>query len=381
MTRLQMKLNCDLIGCSMSKEFIKSRIRKTGTYRVVEIELEKSKNQIQILLNDKEKLIQQKNQLQKDKQKLNQQRNQLQKDKQKLIQQKKIIQNRILNSKMVLQNLKNENKSIKEILIDENYFKKDADFSKFTIIIPYREVGDQDRVDSLDINLNYLGNMGIENVIISEYSDSSSENFLNDNYHDLFKNFMVIWNDAGGELFNKSLAINKGVMASKTPYIAIFDMDCLTKKENIYMALNLLDKGFDVVHPFDRKVKDIVDKQAFIERYDFKTLKTEVQDRIRADGGIVFWNKVSFIKIGMKNEYFIGWGGEDNEIMYRANLFNLKHFRINDILYHLYHERPQNRSDRNFKLEVKSASLKSKDECLEEINKWPWVFEAKKLVE
>ena len=153
MTRLQMKLNCDLIGCSMSKEFIKSRIRKTGTYRVVEIELEKSKNQIQILLNDKEKLIQQKNQLQKDKQKLNQQRNQLQKDKQKLIQQKKIIQNRILNSKMVLQNLKNENKSIKEILIDENYFKKDADFSKFTIIIPYREVGDQDRVDSLDINL------------------------------------------------------------------------------------------------------------------------------------------------------------------------------------------------------------------------------------
>jgi len=77
-------------------------------------------------------------------------------------------------------------------------------------------------------------------------------------------------------------------------------MDCLTRKDNINMAINLLDQGFEIVHPFDRKVQDIIDKQGFIEDYDFKTIKTKVQIRLFADGGLVFWNKSSFIKIGMQ---------------------------------------------------------------------------------
>ena len=45
--------------------------------------------------------------------------------------------------------------------------------------------------------------------------------------------------------------------------------------------------------------------------------------------------------IGMKNEYFKGWGGEDNEIIIRANICGLKQYRIENVLYHLYHYRPQ----------------------------------------
>jgi len=63
-------------------------------------------------------------------------------------------------------------------------------------------------------------------------------------------------------------------------------------------------------------------------------------------GGLVFWNKSSFIKIGMQNEYFSGWGGEDKEIMLRADLFNLKHYRINDVLYHLYHKRDKKKEQK-----------------------------------
>ena len=38
-------------------------------------------------------------------------------------------------------------------------------------------------------------------------------------------------------LFNRALAINKGVIESKTPYFAIFDVDCLTKKKNLSWPL------------------------------------------------------------------------------------------------------------------------------------------------
>ena len=335
----------------MVKELIKKQIRKTGTYRVIEIELEKSKDQIQTL----------------------------QKDKQNLNQEKNILQNDKLHYRSLVNNLRNENSSIKQILIDKKNLIKDSDFSKLTIIIPYRKVADQDRENNLDINLKYLNNIGIPNIIISEHSDSSSEAVLIDSYQNLFKNFKVIWIDAKGELFNKSLAINKAVLLCKTPYFATFDMDCLTRKDNINMAINLLDQGFEIVHPFDRKVQDIIDKQGFIEDYDFKTIKTKVQIRLFADGGLVFWNKSSFIKIGMQNEYFSGWGGEDNEIMLRADLFNLKHYRINDVLYHLYHKRDKKRSKNNFNLEEKTRQLQNREECLKEISKWPWVVENKEL--
>jgi len=49
-------------------------------------------------------------------------------------------------------------------------------------------------------------------------------------------------------------------------------------------------------------------------------------------------------------------GGEDKEIMLRADLFNLKHYRINDVLYHLYHKRDKKRSKNNFNLEEKDPA-------------------------
>jgi len=200
---------------------------------------------------------------------------------------------------------------------------------------------------------------------------------LTDTYGDLFHNFRVIFSYDSGCLFNKAHAINYAVMKSKTQYFAIVDMDALTKKKNIEMAIYLLNKGIEVVHPFNRVVKDIVDKKTFMKDYDFETVESPAQYRDWADGGIVFWNKQSFIDIGMMNEYFIGWGGEDTEILIRANLCGLKQIRIDDVLYHLYHDRPMKRTDENI-ANMEKLMQKSKKELLKEISKWPWVVEAKK---
>ncbi len=268
-----------------------------------------------------------------------------------------------------------ELRSVKNVISGFNPWIK---YDKLTLILPYRKTEDKDRELNLDITLKFYSKIGIKNLIISEHSDKSSKDYLYKKYAHLFKFFKVCTVIANGQLFNKAKAINNGVLESRTPYFAIVDIDCITKKGNINKALKLLKEGYEVVHPFDRKVTDIINKEIFQKNFDFNTIQSPVQGRPWADGGIVFWNKNSFINIGMKNENFSGWGGEDNEIMLRAQFFNLKSYRIDDTLYHLYHYRPQKRTQNNAEELEKTRQMKDKEVCLKEINRWPWVINAKR---
>lgn len=277
----------------------------------------------------------------------------------------------------IKKNLLELNLLYKKIKYEFSEYNPTVNFKKLTIIIPYRKTNNIDRKVNLDITLRYLSKIGISNLIISEHADNSMKDFLTNQYSSLFKNFKVIYTNSEGKLFNISKAINVGAVNSKTPYISFHDIDCLTKKKNIIYAVNLLRDGYEVVHPFDRRVTNIVDKNKFKKDYDFNSIDTEEQNRPWADGGIVFWNKKSFISVGMLNEYFAGWGGEDNEIMLRADLLGLKQFRIEDTLYHLYHYRPQIRTQNNVVQLERTRKFFDKKSCLEEVNKWPWVIEAK----
>jgi len=67
------------------------------------------------------------------------------------------------------------------------------------------------------------------------------------------------------------------------------------KKGNIKAAIGLLNSGYEVVHPFDRKVIDIMDKEKFIESFDFNTVKSPIQNRPWADGGIIFGIRIHLL--------------------------------------------------------------------------------------
>ncbi|KAF5051028.1 hypothetical protein DSECCO2_423390 [anaerobic digester metagenome] len=317
----------------MIKNFLRKQIKKTGTYQVLKVEKDGLEGQVENL------------------------------------------KGRISNLEMVINNLKAETKSLKEIYIED--VPVFQDYSNLTVIVPYRKTDDPEREENVDITLGYLSKIGIKNLIISEHADEPSTNYFLENYGHLFDSFKVIFSKATENLFNKAHAINQGVITSKTPYFVIIDIDCLTEKKNIDMALYLLDKGFEIVHPFNRIIKDIMDKNGFKKEYDFQKIDSQPQYRDWADGGIVFWNKSAFIDIGMKNEYFSGWGGEDNEILIRANLCQLKQVRIDDTLYHLYHDRPQIRTKNNVEQTKKIELIKTKEDLSNEIKDWPWVVEAK----
>lgn len=339
----------------MIKELMKKQMKKTGTYREVEIKAQKLKIQLQTLQDDKQKI---------------------QNHNKKLVNQVNGLQKTVDNFNYLKTNLMAENKSLKQIYLKED-ISFSPDYNQLTIIIPYRKTDDPQREENMGITLNYLSKLGIRNIIISEHSNKSTKQFLIDKYENLFESFSVIFDNSNGSSFNKSRSINQGVIKSKTPYFAAFDMDTLTKKKNIDLAIYLLDREFEVVHPFNRMVMDITDKESFIEDYDFSQVNSSVQYRDWADGGIVFWNKNSFIDIGMMNEHFQGWGGEDTEILIRANVNQIKQIRIDDILYHLYHYRPQKRPKKNADEIILISKLKSKKELQKEIRKWPWVVKAK----
>ncbi|MDI9435216.1 MAG: galactosyltransferase-related protein [Euryarchaeota archaeon] len=327
----------------MIKEQIKKQIKKTGTYQSVEIENEKLRNHINNLQNHTNNI---KSSMDK-------------------------LKNENSDLKRLINNLKAENTSLKELYLETNISSQN--YNNLTVIMPFRKTNDYEREENLDIMLKYLFKIGIKNLIIPEHADESYKDYLINNYGKFFNSFEVIFTYANGGLFNKAHAINKGVTSSTTPYFAIVDMDCLTEKKNFDMAIYLLERGFEVVHPFNRIVQDIIDKESFKKNFDFRQVKTTIQYRDWADGGIVFWNKSAFIDIGMKNEYFSGWGGEDNEIIIRANLFGLKQIRLDETLYHLYHPRPQIRTKNNVEQMEKILKIQSKEELLHEISKWPWI--------
>lgn len=362
----------------MIKNFIGTQIRRTGIYKAVQKENQSLKNQIQVLKNENNNLKSTVTRFVNSREKIQTELGNLKAQNRAFIDEMGNVpelrsDNATLNN--LNNNLNNEIQSLKRIFVEKNIHPTD-DYSKLTVIIPYRRTDDEDRENNLDITLKYLSSQGISNLIISEHSDVSAEEFLVNKYAHLFNSFKVKWNNSMGDLFSLAASVNNGVMETETPYFAMMDNDCLIKKENIGMAISLLDSGFEVVHPFNRKVKDIVDKEKFIEGYDFDTIKTPEQNRPWADGGIVFWNKISFISVGMKNEYFTGWGGEDNETTIRSNLFHLNHYRIDDTLYHLYHHRSLKRTKNNFE-QLEKMKQMNKETCLKEINEWPWVIAAK----
>jgi len=91
-------------------------------------------------------------------------------------------------------------------------------------------------------------------------------------------------------------------------------------------------------------------------------------------GGAMFVNKEAYIKAGMENEKFYGWGPEDWERFERWKILNLKIYQSKGPLFHLTHSRGSNSTFRsteqsiNTHKELSLTRFSSKSELLEDLN-------------
>jgi len=118
----------------------------------------------------------------------------------------------------------------------------------------------------------------------------------------------------------------------------------------------------DMVFPYDGRFfnthhifKNIFEKTQDIYVFEKNTGRFNLSYGNHSVGGAFLANKNAYIKAGMENENFYGWGTEDIERIKRWEILGHKIHRTPGALFHLYHPGIQNGSYAN--LEIKKQNI------------------------
>ena len=147
-------------------------------------------------------------------------------------------------------------------------------------------------------------------------------------------------------ILHRTKYINQMVKKTKEEYVAIWDVDIIVPAEQISQAVNMLRNGADFVYPYERYFYDtsFAIRNAFYRTRDislldsYKPFMNEMYSP-KPVGGIYMANKNTYIKSGLEEELFYGWGVEDGERYNRWNSQNRNIKRIKGAVYHLSHSR------------------------------------------
>lgn len=232
--------------------------------------------------------------------------------------------------------------------------------SNISYIIPFNSKIDD--IFSLRKVLNWLSIFkGIE-VIIVEYSNTST---ILDNISDPFIH-MPIKSDK--LTFSPSWAYNVGIRRCNSETVICGDSSTITNPKNIKESIKLINFGYQMVKPFNKKL-DI--KSNELDNFDVmdKNINSPLSSEFKElCDGITIYNKKSLMEIGgweekFKMEYFINFQS------HKVNLL-LKNKEIDGKGYSLNSMKPHNNEiiERDNKLNIKLKSF-SGDDLVRYINK------------
>ncbi len=151
------------------------------------------------------------------------------------------------------------------------------------------------------------------------------------------------------EVFHKTKALNLGLTLSQGEFVAPFDVDLIpigdTLRRHLQMAISapqFLVTGYRVMleeETVNIEALDAVLEQTSIAPEDKPTALWKHLIRRERFGVVPFFNKARLIEIGGWDEVFIGWGGEDQEIVERYLQDRQYLCRSPELVYlHLAHE-------------------------------------------
>ncbi len=151
-------------------------------------------------------------------------------------------------------------------------------------------------------------------------------------------------------VFYRTKYLNQMIKRCKTPHVAVWDTDVIIEPEQIVDALSKLRTGeAEFAFPFDGRFMNVpsIIRELFFINCDIDVLKQNIYLLNTAYGnasvgGAFFANIQTYIKTGMENENFYGWGMEDMERVKRWEISGCNIYRTPGPLFHLYHPRKQN---------------------------------------
>ena len=154
--------------------------------------------------------------------------------------------------------------------------------------------------------------------------------------------------------FNKSWTVNVGVVHGARPaeLICVLDGDILVDRDFVARAVDRFrEPGTQAHWPFEDML--FLDPESSAEAVRARCLDHSPdpgQDRLRGvylrrpPGGCVWLREDLFTRIGGMDERFCGWGGEDQDFVWRAERYGPMD-RHRDPIVHLHHDRSAHRGE------------------------------------
>lgn len=149
--------------------------------------------------------------------------------------------------------------------------------------------------------------------------------------------------------FPKAMLYNMGAKLSSSAVLIFNDADCIAEPASLSVsAAELINfNAYDVLLPY-MPVFDVNGglKARFAAHPDFTMFGSIDKDHLvdgckllyeRNAGGVIVFRRSDFIKVGGLNSKFVGWGGEDSELLWRSERLGLRWASLPPPLFHLNH--------------------------------------------
>lgn len=186
--------------------------------------------------------------------------------------------------------------------------------------------------------------------------------------------------------FHRTRMLNDMARAATTPYVANWDCDVFVPPLQLWLAVERLRAGEDMVYPYDGRFARV--PRSWFPQLE-KTLDlgvfrdTELKGKhgkpvpTTSVGGAIFFNRASFFQGGAENEYMVSFGPEDWERNHRFKALGYTVTRVRGALYHLDHWCGPDSSTRNpyFKAnhrELDELRALTPEQLDAYVQSWPW---------
>jgi GT2 family glycosyltransferase len=152
--------------------------------------------------------------------------------------------------------------------------------------------------------------------------------------------------------FPKAMLCNLGVRLCTGKLICFHDADMIANPHylsRLVRAMNREDNS-DAVNPFLRVINVRADwREEFIDTGDYHNLEPYLEGELpegmemlytNTPGAIVLFRRSEYMRVGGYDPRYIGWGGEDDDLLWRAGRLGVRWHSISDsraALFHLHH--------------------------------------------
>ena len=134
-------------------------------------------------------------------------------------------------------------------------------------------------------------------------------------------------------LFNRGWSCNVGASATNKPYLIFGDADIFMPKSAYLECFHYLQE-FEAVDPKKNYVYNV--NNIALDPLSYQSKNIRYGNTFA--GGIFLIRRQSFLSLGMWDEDFEGWGGEDN-VMEHVIRSYLRHCRLQLDVFHINHHR------------------------------------------